>query len=148
MKINLETKFSKGDKVYRIEWKRALTVCEVCNGEGKVILGPASKLGSSKELKCPECNGKGKVDNKGHIWSVVKGTWEVESIFICYVDEFEVSYNLLQRFGQGGCGTSSYEHSCFATEKEALDECERRNSDPEIDWKLINDDDLEDEEGN
>lgn len=113
--------FAIGDQVFPIEEKvkKIYTVCPACEGIGRV------ELKDGLMYKCPNCEGSGKKRSlETKVWSIKYPLFGVNM-----VNEIVVTVSadgITEEYVVGG---SSYEaKDLFLTTKEALEECESRNS--------------------
>lgn len=137
LKININSKFNIGQNVYCLDKYRESPICNVCNGDKKVIV---TNSNGSHEIECPNCNGTGRYgENELIMWKVMYNNlpWKIDGVFITlWKDKApEYAYSVTLEYPQGGfCSTVVDEDNCFNTIEEALLETEKRNADPETDW--------------
>lgn len=111
--MNIETKFSAGDKVWYVEEKEVEQPCKYCDGTGKVQI-------KDKKFRCPNCGGSGKAEDK--IISFVAGQITIEEIKVwCLTEVVGVKYYDTN-------GYRFFEEDCFATREEAEADCVKRNN--------------------
>jgi len=118
----IETKYSLGDKVWKI-WrgsKRTWKECQLCGGEGKISLRDITRL-------CPDCYGDlGKYEYQPQEWLVEESLTigQVRAEITC--EKREVAYMAHET----GVGTGSVhpEWSLLQTKEEAQAECDKRNA--------------------
>jgi hypothetical protein len=137
--MEINTKFNFKDRVYGIlkKTKREWVKCGFCGGEGMI------KGINQKDIRCPDCYGR-----RGHHIDIGLG-WEIE--YILTIGEIRIEYRCMHEsdedtmFDNYGSKKEKYKESymCYetgigsgsihnadnllATEKEALEECEKRN---------------------
>ena len=125
--MEVKTKLSIGDKIFVI-WRTTNTVletCSVCNGSKNVML-------NDKKYDCPECYEDGyKTIYEPQCWRVAESdklpVSKVRKINVEVIKkEIKITY-----YPWGESGNYFYEKDCFATEKEALVECDKRNKESE-----------------
>ena len=119
MKFAVETKFNFHDKAWRLALKIDESFyinCPVCGGEGYLV-------GHNLEhQKCTKCKGEGiLLTKKKSLWYPVKVT--IQSISVNSNGSI-INIKYQQRFHPF---TEWSEQEVFATEKEAIIECAKRN---------------------
>lgn len=123
--MEIKTKLSIGDKIFVI-WRNTNTIqktCSVCNGSKNVFL-------NDKEYECPECYGDGyKTIYEPQCWRVADGdiipvsNSKVRKINVEVIKKkVDITY-----YPWGESGNYFHEKDCFATLKEAENECDKRN---------------------
>jgi len=134
--MNIKTKLSIGDNIFII-WRNTNTVyeaCSVCNGSTKVVI-------NNKNYECPECYGNGnKTIYEPQCWRLANSdnlpvpTSKVRKINIEIIKKkIDITY-----YPWGESGNYFYEKDCFATLKEAENECIKRNKEDIEKRRLIN----------
>jgi hypothetical protein len=130
--MNIETKFSLGDRVFIIQkqGKEEWIPCAACKGKGGVII-------EDTHFTCTSCYGKkGRNDWSFNEWSVAFRNTRVGKVYIeKYFEEYyqknpqyrdkEIKY-MVTATGVGD-GSIWYEQDIFKTLKEAEEECNKRN---------------------
>jgi len=137
--MEINTKFNFKDKVYRIfkRQKCKWLECGFCGGEGMI------KGLDQKDRVCPECYGnKGRSHNICLAWSIeptltigeirieyrCKHVSDDDTMFDNYGSQNEKYTEKYMCYETGiGSGTLHNADNLFSTEKEALEECEKRN---------------------
>jgi hypothetical protein len=124
---NISTKFNLDDFVWGISSysKEIKNVCTACNGNRKILL-------DSIYYTCPKCYGSGQIiEYEPKKWNVCSefcgriGNIKTETYDNGYDHENEIRY-MLSSTGVGS-GTLWHEEDLFLTQKEAQEECDRRN---------------------
>lgn len=118
MELKNLTKFNVNDNVYMIKKAKIEKPCHVCNGD-KIINY------KGRELKCPECMGKGKILTNDSEYVVDDNYYNIRSIVMTINNDNELSikYKLtyaLQRM-------TKPESALFKTKKEAKKRCDELN---------------------
>ena len=113
----VETKYTDNQELYFLDEHKVSCQCKYCNGSGKVKI-------KGKTFSCPNCYGKGEVDEAKQ-WQVLGPKYPDRIVIekeegipakICYIFKMEDIPNYID------------EQDCFATRKEALEECRKRNA--------------------
>lgn len=134
--MEIRTKLSIGDTMYIIEkteYDKPIT-CVSCNGTGNI------RLASGNEHYCPDCNGRGYNENRTtKAWRVLDDR-RPDSLFHLYgLPVGKISVEAFKQDGRRkecttkiayypkGTGNFFYEENVFGSEKEAQEECDRRN---------------------
>ena len=126
--MKIECKFEPDEEVWVLDKKHIYEKCNICD-EGKVII-------KEEIFRCPKCKGV-----SSGVW--VRAEFEVQSYFVTSIiiikgyDYINTKYKLRhfyehETFDEYG---NTYHHEAgtfvedelFATEEQALDECEKRN---------------------
>lgn len=117
----MKTKFELGDFVFVIEKDNNLIrknlICPNCNGE-KVFY---TKL-FQKEFVCSKCDGSGKIEIIDKTWGVNNCTLKIMHI---YLEDETIQYSGYSFYSEDL--DFQKESDLFLTEKEAQEECDRRN---------------------
>jgi len=119
MKISI--KFKTGDTVWPIENRENHThvLCKLCQGEKIVHIVEDS----SRSIECIECYGRGVVLDRG------KEAWYVDPSFVVHkIYAEKVGRKKSIHYSARSSGDHTYEEDLFATEAEAQEECDKRNS--------------------
>jgi len=127
--MEINTKFNFGDTVYPISYKqeeiKKYNNCPICNDTGKVEL-------KGELYTCPNCHGRTYEIKRGEIeWytyylSGVIGKINIDFYDEKYDDEESTITYMIDSTGIGS-GTLWMEDNLFLSEKEAQEECDRRN---------------------
>ena len=127
--MNIETKYSLGDKVWKInrEMPRVWRPCAFCGGTEKYRgeLAPSTEVTGMDGSKrcCPKCHGR------GGGWDYLELAWNVgETLYIGQV-RFEASDDGEKEsyMEDARGGYVHYVDTLYPTKKEAQAECDRRN---------------------
>lgn len=123
--MEIKTKLSIGDKIFVI-WRNTNTVhktCPVCNGNKEVLL-------NDKRYECPECYGAGYgVVFEPECWRVADG----DNIPVLNSKVRKINVEVIKKqlkityYPWGESGNYFHEKDCFATLKDAENECDKRN---------------------
>ena len=118
MELKNLTKFNVNDNVYTIKKTKIEKPCQVCEGNKTIIY-------KGKELKCPECMGKGKVSTNNSEYVIDDHCYKVRSIVMTINNDSELSikYKItcaLKRM-------TRLETALFKTKKEAKKRCDELN---------------------
>lgn len=120
--MNIKTKYSLGDKVWRI-WRGSKTCwkpCQLCAGEGRISLNGITRI-------CPDCYG-----NRGRE-EFLPQEWLVEQQLTVGQVRAEITKKkreIAYMAHETGVGTGSihYEWTLFPTKEEAQANCDKRNA--------------------
>lgn len=127
--MNINTKLSVGDRIYRIRKVNFETVeCISCEGKGKI------SLKSGTTLACPDCNEKGTICNQVEpMWRLADDRIEDPFHYIygktienIEVDVTKKDISIKYHVANGIFGIPESE-DIFGSEEEAKKECENRN---------------------
>ena len=131
--MNIETKYSLGDKVWKInrEMPRVWRPCTFCEGretEASTFAPETEITGSDGSTRrCPKCQGRGGHYERVALEWCVTGELTVRQVNYRHsAKETEETY-MCAETGIGG-GTIHYVDTLYPTKKEAQAECDRRNS--------------------
>ena len=130
--MKIETKYSLGDKVWKINqaMPKVWEPCTFCEGHERpqsALADPTEIIGfDGKKRRCPECIGKGGCFQRHKLaWSI---TGELTVGLVEYrfsSAETRESYMCVET-GVGG-GSIHYVDTLYPSEKEAQAECDKRN---------------------
>ena len=130
--MNIETKYSIGDKVWKINqaMPKVWLPCTFCEGHEKpqsALADPTEIVGlDGNKRRCPECIGLGGHHARHKLaWAVVDELTIGQVGYRSSSKETEESYMCVET-GVGG-GTIHYVDTLYPTKKEAQAECDRRN---------------------
>lgn len=127
--MEIKTKFNLNQKVYPIRRyrKEVVTSCPTCDGIGEVTI-------ADKEYTCPGCYGSGaEIHVEPEKWQVINECIsKIGQVAVTlYAERYQKRNHdrILYMLEASGVGSGSLwnEDDLFATRKEALAECERRN---------------------
>ncbi len=130
----INTKYDIGQRIWTIRKERRFEQnrCKFCGGSGIVNAVSNNNTGSSKPVRCPECNGQGFFSSKEStlVYSVGScseiGAVEYREIhFPRGKRTVEIRYML--KFSGIGSGTLWPEDELFPTVQEAQEYCDRMN---------------------
>ena len=118
MELKNLTKFNVNDNVYTIKKTKTEKPCHVCEGNKTIIY-------KGKELKCPECMGKGTVSTNNSEYVIDDHCYKVRSIVMTINNDSELSikYKItcaLKRI-------TRLETALFKNRKEAQEKCNELN---------------------
>ena len=131
--MNIETKYSLGDKVWKInrEMPRVWEPCTFCEGretEASAFATATEITGSDgSKRRCPECRGDGGHYKREKLEWLVTGELTVGLVEYRHSPEETKEAYMCAETGIGG-GTIHYVDTLYPTKKEAQAECDRRNS--------------------
>ena len=112
--ILIENKFNVGERVYLIQQVPVHFDCNVCNGEGKFLY-------NNYKIRCPKCNGSGKLhDCNARVWKVIDDECKVSSIKASYN-----GHNISIRYKISGY--NRLEENVFDTFEKAQIRCDELN---------------------
>lgn len=115
----INTKYRIGDKVYIIEKADQIHECHICEGKGKIDY-------KDKEMKCPECMGKGFFVNTKSINAISENEWVVKEIKIKI--ESDGSILLRYKITDGTRSLNRAEENVFMTKDDAINRCIELNT--------------------
>jgi RecJ-like exonuclease len=132
--LEIPIKFEKGDTIYTIKQVKLEKICPICEGKGTIKY-------NDKDMKCPECMGRGKfISNK--VTNIV-----CDEPYV--ITSFKISVtgdnNIVVKY-KGNCGFSTLnraEENLFLTKEEAQVRCDELNK--EKIWINIEDITIKDE---
>ncbi|QJI52358.1 putative molecular chaperone [Psychrobacillus phage Perkons] len=116
--LELQMKFSKEDTIYTTKQTPVENVCNICEGNGVIIY-------NNKNMRCPECAGKGKFISSKKIYTVCEEPFIVSTIKVSISN----NGNATVRY-KGRCGFSNLnrsEENLFLTKEEAKKRCDELN---------------------
>jgi hypothetical protein len=133
MTMKIETKYSLGDKVWKInqEMPKVWEPCTFCEGReapAGAFADPTEIVGiDGTKRRCPECIGDGGHHRRHKLAWNVTGELTVGQVNYRHSDvETDETYMCVET-GVGG-GSIHYVDTLYPTKKEAQAECDRRNS--------------------
>jgi len=118
---NIPVKYSVDEVLYtirQVKSKMYSKPCSICEGSGKIYY-------KNKVMKCPECNGTGKINLNKNVYVVCDDVFKVitTKISINYNGDIYIKY-------KGQCGIpliTRAENNLFETRKEAQLKCDELN---------------------
>lgn len=116
--LELQIKFSKEDTIYTTKQTKEETICHICEGSGTIIY-------YNKNMKCPECVGKGKFISSKKIHVVCDEPFTVSTTKVSIANSGKVTVKY-----KGRCGFSNLnrsEENLFLTKEEAQKRCDELN---------------------
>lgn len=116
--LEIPVKFQKGDTVYAVKQVKLETPCPICEGIGTIKY-------NEKDLRCPECMGRGKFNSNKSTHIVIDEPFIISTIKVSIHsnDAIFIKY-------KGSCGFTSLsrsEDSLFKTKEEAQIKCDELN---------------------
>ena len=129
----IETKFELEQEVYPISQRSTYDwiECPTCQGKGNIVI-----QGSNEEMYCPKCYGKkGHSEYRAKEWAVCYdfaskiGKIDFEIYARKYEEDYKSTRRYMLRASGVGSGTCWDEDNLFASEEEAIAECQKRNAD-------------------
>lgn len=119
--LYVDNKFEVGQEVYIVQKAREDSICPACNGDGH-------KMIDGHKFSCVDCYGTGRLHGKKKIYKV-KGKDKIHRISIhVYIENGEVKTVIKYKFQNA---TEFTDKRLFATEEEAISECDKLNN-PEL----------------
>ena len=73
--VIIPLKFNKGDTIYMIKQVKIKNICPICEGKGTIKY-------NNREMKCPECMGKGELISDKQTSIVVDEPFKIKSVKI------------------------------------------------------------------
>lgn len=116
--LELKVKYSHEDTVYTTKQTKLEIPCYVCNEEGTI-----SYIG--KNIKCPECSGKGKFISNKKVHTVCEEPFVISRIKV----SIGVNGGSNVKY-KGRCGLSTLnrsEENLFSTKEKAQEKCDELN---------------------
>ena len=116
--ITIPLKFNKEDTIYTIKQVKFKNICPICKGTGIIKY-------KNKDMKCPECMGKGELISGKQISIVVDEPFKIKSVKINMEDNHIKSIRY-----RGTCGLNEFsraEEKLFFTKEEAQQRCDELN---------------------
>ena len=114
----VNNKFEIGQEVYIVQKARENSICPACNGDGH-------KMINGHKFSCVNCYGTGRLQGKKKIYKV-KGKDKIHRISIqVYIENEEVKTVIKYKFQNT---TEFTDNRLFATEEEAIAECDKLNN--------------------
>lgn len=132
--MEIKTKFDLGQRVYIIHKSGQLVnrVCKACSGNGDIVHNTQDE---SFKFMCPNCQGSGQLEEwLSSKWQVAYkkakiGKVSVELYRETFINKGIGKNNIRYMMDETGVGSGNTwnEDNIFATQEEALEECEKRN---------------------
>ncbi|MDV3426305.1 MAG: hypothetical protein LIR50_03815 [Bacillota bacterium] len=116
--ITIPLKFNKEDTIYTIKQVKFKNICPICKGTGIIKY-------KNKDMKCPECMGKGELISDKQTSIVVDEPFKIKSVKINMGDNHIRSIRY-----RGTCGLNEFnraEGNLFFTKEEAQQRCDELN---------------------
>lgn len=116
--LEIPVKFQKEDAIYTLKKVKVETNCSICEGKGTIKY-------NDKDMKCPECMGRGKFTSNKQINVVCDEPYIISATKISINSDNQITVKY-----KGRCGNSSLnraEDNLFTTKEEAQKKCDDLN---------------------
>jgi hypothetical protein len=116
--LEINVKFTNEQTIYTIKSTRLEKDCHICEGKGIITY-------NDKNMRCPECMGKGKFTSNKQIYIVCDEPFVITKTKI----DINANGNVNVKY-KGRCGFSNYnrgEENLFLTKEEAQKKCDELN---------------------
>lgn len=118
-KLEIAVKFTQEDTIYTTKKIKVEIVCPICEGKKTITY-------NNKEMRCPECNGRGNLISNKFTNIVCNEPFVISTTKIEANSNGRVSIKY-----RGNCGTSSRlnraEDNLFLTKEQAIKKCKELN---------------------